>query len=96
MLVIEVPDPESEECKVELISDWRRELMELLEGPDLLVISEWKPGQEQENDEYSFSTTRSEKKQCPVCQQRPSCTWLAHHMQPPALVLLPEECVLAV
>ena len=74
VLVLEAPDPESKECKVELIYNWQRELRELLEGPDLLVISKWKSGQEPENDEYSFSTTGSWKKQCPVCLQRPSCT----------------------
>ena len=76
VLVVEAPDSENEEYTVELSDDWRKELGELLEGPDLLVVSEWAPEMDEPGNEYSFSmtTTGSRKKQCLVCLQRPSCT----------------------
>ena len=76
-LIIGAPDAENGKYTIKFIQDWREELAKLLEGPDLLVTSEWRPGMDtldHENYEYSFQmTTATWKKQCPVCLQRPGC-----------------------
>ena len=79
VLVVGPPDPENEECRVEFTEDWRDELEMLLNRPDLIVTSEWTPTME--SDENSLSTamtSRHQKKQCPICFQRPSCKLSRH------------------
>ena len=82
VLIVEVP--EEEEYGIDFVHDWTEELAELLQGPDLLVTSEWRPGMDtldKESDEYSLSTMTTMvtwRKQCPVCLQRPGCTVSRH------------------
>ena len=79
VLVVGPPDPENEECRVEFTEDWRDELETLLNGPDLIVTSEWTPTMESDGNSLSTVTTsKHQKKQCPICFQRPSCKLSRH------------------
>ena len=70
VLVVGPPDPENEECRVEFTEDWRDELETLLNGPDLIVTSEWTPTMESDGNSLSTTTTsKHQKKQCPICFQ---------------------------
>ena len=78
VLVVEPPDPE-EEWKVEFTEDWQDDLETLLNGPDMIVTSEWKPGMESDENSLSTATTsKQSKKQCPICFQWPACKLNRH------------------
>ena len=65
---------------MEFTEDWRDELETLLNGPDLIVTSKWTPTTESDENSLSTATTsKHQKKQCPICFQRPSCK-LSHHV----------------
>ena len=73
VLVVGVSEPENEEIKVEIINDWKHELEELIDGGNMVVLSEWTP--EMGSDEHSLSSSamRRQRKECPICLERPSC-----------------------
>ena len=77
VLVVGPPDPE-EECKVEFTDDWRDDLEALLNGPDMIITSEWTPGMESDENSLSTTTSKQSKKQCPICFQRPACKLNRH------------------
>ena len=64
------PDPENEECRMEFTEDWRDEMEMLLNVPDLIVTSESMPRMESDENSFSTATTsKHQKKQCPICFQ---------------------------
>ena len=66
VLVVEPPDPD-EDCKVEIIEDWWDDLEKLLQGLDVVVMGEWMPEMESDENLFSTSTGRHQKKQCLIC-----------------------------
>ena len=66
---------EDEAQRVEFIEDWRDDLAMLLEGPDMLVVDEWK-GYDEQSSSLTVPTRQLNK--CPACGDCPVVGVMRH------------------